>query len=201
MSRKHIAMTAAAAALLLSSLTACTSTTTILPADGAVRYEARGGQTVTISTDNLQESLETYVAPLLAEVGGENRVIVVSYTLAPEPEKLDRIIRFVEDHLNDGDQFRIERDFVYHEGVAFTVEDVKASGWKWYSAQATSSNYGRATSANLAQQAANPSDLTNPRTLDAPNPQAAVGAVERYQRGEVRPLGEVSLEAGGGKQN
>lgn len=200
MSNKSFAMTAAAAALLLG-LTACTSTTTIAPSGGSISYEARGGQTVTISTDHLDQALETYVKPLLAEAGGENRVIVVSYTLAPDPEKLDRIIRFVEANLNAGDQFRIERDFIYHEGVAFTIEDVKASGYKWYSAQATSSNYGRATAANLAQQAANPGDLTNPRTLDSPNPQAAVGAVDRYQRGEVRPLGEISLEAGGGKQN
>lgn len=199
MKSKSLALTAAAAALLC--LTACTSTTTIVPGMNSPSFEARGDQIVTISTDHLDASLETYLRPLLEETKGRNRVIVVSYTLAPEPEELERILSFVDQHLAPGDQVKVERDFIYHEGVAFTVRDVKTEAYSWYSAQGTSSNYGRATMENLAAQAARPSDLTNPRTLESPNPQAAVGAVDRYQRGEVRPLGEISLEAGGSKQN
>ena len=80
-----------------------------------------------------------------------------------------------------------------------TVRDPKVSAYRWWNAQAVSDNFAHATARNLAQQAAVPSDLETPRVLGDPNPQAAIGAVDRYQRGSVRPFGDVSLEAGGGK--
>ena len=76
MKSKSLALTAAAAALLC--LTACTSTTTIVPGMNSPSFEARGDQIVTISTDHLDASLETYIRPLLEETKGRNRVIVGS---------------------------------------------------------------------------------------------------------------------------
>lgn len=71
----------------------------------------------------------------------------------------------------------------------------------WYESQYADSDFGSSIATGLAQQADNPRDLMQPRQLDAPNPQAAVGAVERYQKGQVRPLAETSLEAGGSTSN
>lgn len=71
----------------------------------------------------------------------------------------------------------------------------------WYDTRHTDDDFGSAMAVGLAQQAHNPVDLVRPRELDAPNPQAAVGAVERYQKGMVRPLSDTSLEAGGSQSN
>ena len=55
--------------------------------------------------------------------------------------------------------------------------------------------FSKATSFNLAQQVNNPERLTKPAEIGLPNSQAAVGAVERYQKGDIRDvdndLGEV----------
>ena len=48
--------------------------------------------------------------------------------------------------------------------------------------------FSKATSFNLAQQVNNPERLTKPAEIGLPNNQAAVGAVERYQKGEVRDV-------------
>lgn len=80
----------------------------------------------------------------------------------------------------------------------FDTQNIKArKDDRWYDAKIASKQFGTATGENLRQQAANEQDLSHPRQLGAPNPQAAVGAVQRYQQGAVRALGEVSLEAGG----
>lgn len=67
----------------------------------------------------------------------------------------------------------------------------------WFSDSAVSKNFAKSTNANMASQAANPNDLVKPEELGAPNPMAASGAVERYQKGEVRKLGKNSAQAGG----
>lgn len=180
-------------------LTACTGVTTTLPSGAAPAFEARAQQTVVFDPADAPNELALQVAPLLTETAGRDRVIVVSYSLSPDEATLNGILDFIRARTAPGDQIKVERDFIAHLGVAVTVLDPKATGWNWWSAQAVSNNYGRATARNLEQQAANPADLKEPRTLDTQNPQSAVGAVDRYQRGSVRPLGEVSLEAGGGK--
>ena len=109
------------------------------------------------------------------------------------------MLDFIKMRTAPGDVVKVERDFIAHLGLAVTVRDPKVSAYRWWNAQAVSDNFAHATARNLAQQAAVPSDLETPRALGNPNPQAAIGAVDRYQRGAVRPFGEVSLEAGGGK--
>ena len=126
-------------------------------------------------------------------------MIVVSYSLAPSDETLRSVLDFIKMRTAPGDIVKVERDFIAHLGLAVTVRDPKVSVYRWWNAQAVSDNFAHATARNLAQQAAEPSDLETPRALGDPNPQAAIGAVDRYQRGSVRPFGDVSLEAGGGK--
>lgn len=190
------ALTLLGASALLS---ACTGVTTTLPSGRAPAFEARTEQAVVIDPANTPDELVHQVGPLLTETAGRDRVIVVSYSLAPDEAALTSILDFIRAHAAPGDQIKVERDFIAHLGVAVTVLDPKQTGWRWWNTQAVSNNYGRATARNLAQQAADPADLEKPRTLDPQNPQSAVGAVDRYQRGSVKPLGEVSLEAGGGK--
>lgn len=48
--------------------------------------------------------------------------------------------------------------------------------------------FSKATAFNLAQQVNNPERLTKPAEIGQPNSQAAVGAVERYQTGDVRDV-------------
>ena len=48
--------------------------------------------------------------------------------------------------------------------------------------------FSRATSFNLAHAINNPKHLTEPEEIGSPNSQAVVGAVDRYQRGEVRDV-------------
>lgn len=190
------ALTLVGASVLLA---ACTSVTTTLPSGTAPDFAARAEQTVVFDPSQAASELALQVEPLLAETAGRDRVIVVSYSLTPDADTLNGILDFIRERTAPGDQIKVERDFIAHLGVAVTVLDPKATNWRWWSAQAVSNNYGHATARNLAQQAANPADLKEARTLGEQNPQAAVGAVDRYQRGSVRPLGEVSLEAGGGK--
>ena len=167
-------------------LSACTSVTTTVPSGRAPAFEARADQVVVIDPADVAAELHTQVEPLLAETAGRDRVIVVSYSLAPSDETLRSVLDFIKMRTAPGDVVKVERDFIAHLGLAVTVRDPKVSAY-------------HATARNLAQQAAEPSDLEMPRALGDPNPQAAIGAVDRYQRGSVRPFGDVSLEAGGGK--
>lgn len=70
---------------------------------------------------------------------------------------------------------------------------------RWFSSSQSSTQFARATQSNLARQAAEPADLTEPRKLGPANAQAQVGAVQRYQQGAVRGFGDVSLDVGGGQ--
>ncbi len=49
-------------------------------------------------------------------------------------------------------------------------------------------DFSKATSFNLAQAVNNPKHITEPEEIGLPNSQAAVGAVDRYQRGNVRDI-------------
>lgn len=194
--KKTLAASLAACALVLGG---CSSTTTISPSGKAPVFESRTDQTVTIDPTNFDQELQNQVGPLLSATAGTDRVIVVSYTLAPGGDSLQRVLDYVMASAGSSDVIKVERDFIAHSGVSITVRDVKQANYPWYSTQAVSDNYGHATARNLNQQAANPLDLERPQTIGDPNPQAAVGAVDRYQRGSVRPFGNVSMEAGGGK--
>jgi type IV pilus biogenesis protein CpaD/CtpE len=66
----------------------------------------------------------------------------------------------------------------------------------WLTRKAIHPSFGMATNYNLSRQVANSDELERPRKLGSPNPMASVGAVERYQKGEVRPLSDQTLEAG-----
>lgn len=169
-------------------LSACTSVTTTVPSGRAPAFEARADQVVVIDPANVAAELHTQVEPLLAETAGRDRVIVVSYSLAPSDETLRSVLDFIKMRTAPGDIVKVERDFIAHLGLAVTVRDPKVSAYRWWNAQAVSDNFAHATARNLAQQAAEPSDLETPRALGDPNPQAAIGAVDRYQRGSVRPL-------------
>ena len=47
-------------------------------------------------------------------------------------------------------------------------------------------DFSKTTSFNIAQQVNNPKHLTEPAEVGPANSQAAVGAISRYQKGEVR---------------
>jgi type IV pilus biogenesis protein CpaD/CtpE len=71
----------------------------------------------------------------------------------------------------------------------------------WFSQAAVHPDFGAATNINLGLQVVKPEQLAAPASLGPPNPMATVGAVERYQKGEVRALGEQALEAGQSGEN
>lgn len=144
-------------------LSACTSVTTTVPSGRAPAFEARADQVVVIDPANVAAELHTQVEPLLAETAGRDRVIVVSYSLAPSDETLRSVLDFIKMRTAPGDIVKVERDFIAHLGLAVTVRDPKVSAYRWWNAQAVSDNFAHATARNLAQQAAEPSDLETPR--------------------------------------
>ena len=90
---------------------------------------------------------------------------------------------------------------LYVNNLVFVINDVKQEDNNWYTSRAVNQNYALSTNYNLNSQAADPKDLIKPKELGAPNPQAVVGAVDRYQTGSVRGFNEVSLDAGGSSSN
>jgi type IV pilus biogenesis protein CpaD/CtpE len=70
----------------------------------------------------------------------------------------------------------------------------------WFATGAVHPSFALATNWNLGAQVADQRELSATRALGPPNPMAAVGAVDRYQKGQVRALPEASLEAGGAQQ-
>ena len=71
----------------------------------------------------------------------------------------------------------------------------------WFSSLAVHPSFALATNWNLGAQVIDQRELSQPRRLGGPNPMAAVGAVDRYQKGQVRALPETSLVAGGGESS
>jgi hypothetical protein len=71
----------------------------------------------------------------------------------------------------------------------------------WFSSKTVHHSFAASTNNNLGSQLVNETELAKPRALGPVNPMAAVGAVERYQKGQVRALSEVSVEVGGGNSS
>ena len=71
----------------------------------------------------------------------------------------------------------------------------------WFSTAAVHPSFALATNWNLGAQIYDQRELSATRALGPPNPMSAVGAVDRYQKGQVRGLPETSLEAGGGQSS
>jgi hypothetical protein len=71
----------------------------------------------------------------------------------------------------------------------------------WFSTKAVSPNFGLSMNVSLGNQLANREDLVKPKKLGKPNPMSTVGAVERYQKDQVKALSDISLEAGGQSSN
>jgi hypothetical protein len=67
----------------------------------------------------------------------------------------------------------------------------------WFSAKLIHPSFAVATNSNLGLQIVRQDEITKPRSLGQPNPMAAVGAVERYQKGQVRALSEIDVSVGG----
>lgn len=55
----------------------------------------------------------------------------------------------------------------------------------WFSMAAVSEDYGRSVNNNLAASVVHKEELSRPGILGSPNPQGAVGPVERYQSGQI----------------
>jgi hypothetical protein len=68
----------------------------------------------------------------------------------------------------------------------------------WLSAKLVHPSFAIATNNNLGLQIVRQDEITKPRPLGQPNPMAAVGAVDRYQKGQVRALPEMEITVGGG---
>jgi type IV pilus biogenesis protein CpaD/CtpE len=68
----------------------------------------------------------------------------------------------------------------------------------WLSAKIVHPSFAVSTNNNVGSQLVNPAEQASPRSLGPVNPMAAVGAVDRYQKGQVRALPEVSVDVGGG---
>ena len=84
-------------------LSACTSVTTTVPSGRAPAFEARADQVVVIDPADVAAELHTQVEPLLAETAGRDRVIVVSYSLAPGDETLRSVLDFIKMRTAPGD--------------------------------------------------------------------------------------------------
>ena len=76
------------------------------------------------------------------------------------------------------------------------TEDVTDDAANWYANLASSTQNGYSVNHNLAAQIAEPCDLVSPKRLGAPNPMAATGAVESYQKGEVTALTDQKVSVG-----
>ncbi len=113
-------------------LSACTSVTTTVPSGRAPAFEARADQVVVIDPADVAAELHTQVEPLLAETAGRDRVIVVSYSLAPSDETLRSVLDFIKMRTAPGDIVKVERDFIAHLGLAVTVRDPKVSAYRWW---------------------------------------------------------------------
>jgi hypothetical protein len=90
-------------------------------------------------------------------------------------------------------EFRVEAEF---SGLAQRPAETGPLDNFWLTRNAVHPDFAKATNANLAVQAVRPGDLKGRRGIGAPNPMAAVGAVETYQKGEIKALPENSLSAG-----
>ena len=132
-------------------LSACTSVTTTVPSGRAPAFEARADQVVVIDPADVAAELHTQVEPLLAETAGRDRVIVVSYSLAPGDETLRSVLDFIKMRTAPGDVVKVERDFIAHLGLAVTVRDPKVSAYRWWNAQAVSDNFSAGSSAERSR--------------------------------------------------
>jgi hypothetical protein len=68
----------------------------------------------------------------------------------------------------------------------------------WFNTKVLSPFFALATNSNLGAQIVRQDEITKPRKLGPVNPMAAVGAVDRYQKGQVRALPDVEVSVGGG---
>lgn len=66
----------------------------------------------------------------------------------------------------------------------------------WFSTDAVSPGHGAATELNYSRQMTRKRDYVTPDAAGDPNPLAAVGAVERYQKGESRGIVDQSIQVG-----
>ncbi len=83
--------------------------------------------------------------------------------------------------------------------VVSFVQNVAEHPWHsshWFTANAVHPAFGAATEANYARMLHDPAELDRPQELGPPNPIAGVGAVERYQGGQVRGISDQSVEVG-----
>jgi hypothetical protein len=67
----------------------------------------------------------------------------------------------------------------------------------WLSGRLVHPSFAIATNNNLGLQIVRQDEIIKPRPLGAPNPMAAVGAVDRYQKGQVRALADIDTTVGG----
>jgi hypothetical protein len=81
--------------------------------------------------------------------------------------------------------------------AATKAKDGVFDDW-WFSSKIVHPSFGVSTNANIAAHLVNQAELEKPRALGKVNPMAAVGAVDRYQQGQVRALPEVDVSVGGG---
>ncbi|MDR2366732.1 MAG: hypothetical protein LBF58_01260 [Deltaproteobacteria bacterium] len=88
----------------------------------------------------------------------------------------------------------------YGPAAAYTRASQEPLADFWFDTRVVHPAFGMATNWNLGAQVVDQRELGNSRALGRPNPMAAVGAVDRYQKGQVRALPETSLEAGGNSE-
>jgi hypothetical protein len=79
------------------------------------------------------------------------------------------------------------------------IQDLAARGPVddfWLTRRSVHPDFARATNHNIGAQVSDPGEMNAKTAIGDPNPMSAVGAVERYQKGEVRALQEQTMEAG-----
>lgn len=178
----------------------CASQTTVLPQNRIVML--REDKTVSLTTLNAAERPVALEAALDVLPKGRVSAVVTSGP-AVQRGQVESVNDVLFGHGLDAQSIEWRDGVGKQLEVSFVVmrflqpEDQPVDGSDhWYTTSAVSHDYARSMEANMELQAVNPEDLTRPAALGAPNPMAATGPIERYQKGEVRELGEVSMDAG-----
>ena len=178
----------------------CASQTTVLPQNRIVTL--REDKMVSLATLNAAERPAALEAALAVLPKGRLSAVVTSGPAVQrdQVEAVNAVLlrhgldaQSIERHDGAGNQLDVS--FVVMRSLQ-PVDQPAGGADHWYTANAVSRDYARSMEANMELQAVNPEDLIRPAALGAPNSMAATGPIARYQKGEVRELGEVSMDAG-----
>jgi hypothetical protein len=185
----------------LATLCACAAQTTTLPQNQVLLIKEH--KRISLGDVPAKEQPQA-LAEFLGGLPPGHKRALATFGPAVDAERRERILRTLRNHgvadseivvaQGAGEQLDVEL-YVLTPSQLVPVT-APTGGDHWYSAEAVSPWFGLSTEGNIAAQLKWVQELDSPEALGPPNPLAAVGAVGRYQRGQVRALIEQNIEAG-----